>query len=154
MIHDERTEFLDANATSGTGVSQLVGDVIDTQLSGSLNLLTGLDNGESIYLVITCDTSASGGTSIQFQLASDSTADLATSRTNHLDTGAVAVASFVAPDGVGKNGYVFVRELPRDFTYERYLGIWMTTVGAVTAAKTNAFLTRDAARWKAYAKNY
>src|SRR5262245_54181736 len=112
MLLDERAEFLDATATNGNGVSQLVGDVLDTQLpANNLNTLTSLDTGEPVYLVITCDTSASGGTSIELQLRSSSTADLATSPVTHTTTGAVLVANFVAAAANGTGGYTFVVEL-------------------------------------------
>lgn len=141
MFLDERTEFCDATAAFGTGVSQIVGDVIDT---GATNTLKDLGNGQPVYLVLQVTTAYSGGTSAQFQLATDSTANLATSRTNHIDTTAIAVATLTA-------GYTRIFPLPWDATYERFMGIWLTTVGAVAAGAINAFLTTDPAKWRAYA---
>lgn len=145
MILDERTEFADAAAIAlniGNAIAPNT-DVIDTGATPTLKNLAG---GEPIYLVLQVDTAFAGATAtIKFELKSDSTADLATSATTHLDTGAIAVATWAA-------GYTKVYALPNEATYERYLGLWMTVATAnVTAGKLNAFLTHDVARWAAYA---
>ena len=119
-------------------MSQIVGDVIDRKATGST--LLDLGSGEPVYLVIQVTTAYSGGTSAQFQLSSDSTADLATARINHLNTGAVAVASLTA-------GTTFSYALPMEVTYKRYVGIWLTTVGAVATGAINAFLTQQPESW-------
>lgn len=141
MILDERNEFCDATSAILNVGNAIIGDVIDLGAAGR-----DIGNGEPLYLVIQVDTTFVGATSTtQFQLVSDSTADLNTSRTVHLDTGAIGVATLVA-------GYTKVLALPTETTYERYLGLWETVGTAnVTAGKINAFLTRDVARWKAYA---
>jgi hypothetical protein len=94
------------------------------------------------------DTAVVGTTStVQLQLCSDSTANLATSKTVHIDTGAIAEATLVA-------GYTLIYPLPVGATYERYLGIW-ETVGTnnLSAGKLNIFLTHDVAKWTPYADN-
>lgn len=144
MIFDERNEFADAAAIAlniGNAIAPNT-DVIDL---GATPTLRNLGAGEPLFLVLQVDTAFVGtGATIQFQLASDSTADLATSKTIHLDTGAIALATWVA-------GYTKVIALPDEATYERYLGLWMTVATAnVTAGKLNAFLTRDVSRWTAY----
>ena len=51
-------------------------------------------------------------------------------------------------------GYNLVIPLPAGvgLTYERYLGLLVTTGGATTTAGSiNAFLTRDPKKWVAYA---
>ena len=105
-----------------------------------------LGAGEPVYLVIQVDTEFAGANgTVQLQLCSDSTADLATSKTVHLDTGAIPVATLVA-------GYTKVMALPMEATYERYLGLWETVATTnISAGKINAFLTHDVAKWKAYA---
>lgn len=140
MILDERLEFADAAAIAlniGNAIAPNT-DVID--LGGTSQ---DIGNGEPLYLVLQVDTAFVGATAtIQFQLASDSTANLATSRTNHIDTGAIAVATWAA-------GYTKIYPLPVE-AYERYLGLWMTVATAnVTAGKLNAFLTRNPAKWVA-----
>jgi hypothetical protein len=145
VILDERTEFCDATSAVMNVGNQIIGDVIDL---GSAPTLKDIGAGEPLYLVIQVDTAFSdaadaGTATIQFQLCSDSTENLATSKTVHIDTGAMAIASLIA-------GYTKVYALPQEATYERYLGLW-ETVGTTNldAGKINAFLTHDVARWVA-----
>lgn len=145
MIIDDRLEFADAAAlsTAATGLA-LVGDVID------LGAADQIGTGEQLYLVIQVDTAVTSGGSatVEFQLASDSTASIATdgSATVHFKSGAIAKATLVA-------GYtVAVVEVPMYPAAERYMGILQNVAtAALTAGKINAFLTPDAAGWKAYA---
>lgn len=144
MILDERLEFADAAAIAmnvGNAIAPNT-DVIDL---GATPTLRDIGSGEPMYLVLQVDTAFVGATAtIQFQLVSDSTANLATSKTVHVDTGAIAVATWAA-------GYTLIYPLPIGATYERYLGLWMTVATAnVTAGKLNAFLTHDVAAWRAY----
>lgn len=127
--------------------NQLVGDVIDLGLAGR-----DLGNGHPLYLVIQVTTAfdggaAAGGTT-QFELASDSTADLATSRSTHLLTKAFAAATELTL------GATFVFPLPTGGgeTYERYLGIWLTqAVEGEDDGFIEAFLTLDPTGWVAHA---
>jgi hypothetical protein len=152
MILDERLEFCDATSAILAVGNAIIGDVIDMRpytapVGVSPNTLVDL-SGSEMYLVIQVDTTFVGATSTtKFELASDSTADLATSKTVHYATPAIPVASLVA-------GYlVCCVELPSG-SYERYLGIWETVATAnVTAGKINAFLTSDPALYRAYADN-
>lgn len=152
MIISERDEFCTATSAVGNGASAIVGDVMDTQV-GTLNTLNNLGSEDSLFWIVQVTTSYSGGTSVNFELASDSTADLATSRTTHIQTGAIAVASLTAPGTNGNGGFQFVSRLPPNKNYERYLGTWKTTVGNVATGAINSFLSRDASRWAAYADN-
>lgn len=141
MILDEFCEFCDATSVVINVGNALVGDVMDL---GAAPTLRDIGNGQPIYLVIQVDTAVVGTTStLQLQLCSDSTANLATSKTVHLDTGAIAEATLVA-------GYTKVYALPIEATYERYLGLWETVaVNNLSAGKINAFLTRDVSKWVA-----
>lgn len=147
MILDTRTEMANAAAialNAGNAIAPNT-SVIDL---GATPTLRDIGTGEPLYLVLHVDTAFVGsGATIQFELASDSTEDLATSKTVHLTTGAVGVATWAA-------GYTKVFALPQEATYERYLGLWMTVATAnVTAGKLDAFLTRDVTRWTAYEDN-
>lgn len=146
MILDERNEFCDATSAVINVGNAIIGDVIDL---GATPTLRDIGTGEPVYLVLQVDTAFSdaadaGNATIQFDLVSDSTANLATSKTTHVSTGAMAIASLVA-------GFTKVFALPQEATYERYLGLW-ETVGTTNldAGKINAFLTTDVARWTAY----
>lgn len=145
MILDERNEFADATAlsTAGTGRA-LVGDVID--LGGTSQ---DIGNGQQLYLVIQVDTAvtSAGSATVQFELASDASASIATDGTAsvHYTSAAIAKASLTA-------GTVVAAVALPNGTYERYLGI-LANVGtaALTAGKVNAFLTTDVAKWVATA---
>lgn len=146
MILDELTEFCDATAldTSGTD-TDLIGDVVD------LGVARDIGNGQPLYVVIQVETevdSAADGASVEFVVASDDSASIATdgTATEHVSTGAVAEASLTA-------GKTFILTLPLEGNaYERYLGILTKTSGeAVTAGAVNAFFTMDPSAWKAYA---
>ena len=143
MILDELTEFCDATSGAINIGNAIIGDVIDL---GATPTLCDIGAGEPVYLVIQVDTNFAGASgTVQFQLCSDSTANLATSKTVHLDTGAIPVATLVA-------GYTKVMALPVEASYERYLGLWETVATAnMSAGKINAFLTHDVAKWTAYA---
>lgn len=151
MILDERTEFCDATAvnTGGAG-SYLLGDQIDT--GGGAPLTDGVNDVDGLFLVIQVDTAVTSssaspnGVKLQFHLASDSTASIATdgSATYHFSTSAIEKASLTA------GAYVARVALPKG-TYERYLGILQTTsVEAATAGKINAFLTHNPPTAKAF----
>ena len=148
MILDERTEFCDATsavlAFGATGA--ILGDVVDL---GATPTLRDIGNGETIYLVIQVTTTFVGATSTTtFELASDSTANLATSRTTHWISSAIPVATLVA-------GYTIAVAVPPGLTYERYLGLWETVGTAnVTAGAVNAFLTHDIAKWAPYSDQF
>ena len=145
MILSELDEFCDATAlNTGGAATYLIGDVIDL---GAEVTLRDIGIGEPMWLIINVDTAATSGGSATavFSLASDSTANLATSPTTHFATAAIAVATLVA-------GYLVAAvRLPAGTVYERYLGILQTTgTAAFTAGKVNAFLTPDYAKWTAY----
>jgi hypothetical protein len=142
MIKDTRNEFCAATSAVLAVGNAIIGNVVDTQVPGSLNTLLPIGVGEPLFLVIQVTTTFVGATSTtQLQLVTDSVAALNVSRTVHVDTGAIPVATLVA-------GYTLVFPLPPQFTYERFMGIWETVATAnVTAGAINAFLTHDAARY-------
>lgn len=144
MILDERLELSDVGTLATATGTALHGDVID--FGGDQ-----IGDGEPMYLVIQVTTAvtSAGAATVKFELASDAAAAIATdgSATVHAATEAIGKASLVA-------GYTRVIPLPpaAGNSYERYVGV-LTTVGtaALTAGAVNAFLTKDVARWQAYA---
>jgi hypothetical protein len=95
--------------------------------------------GQTLYWVVSIDTAlaSAGNPTVTFKLCSDSTADLATSKTVHAQTPALTSA-------VGIAGYTIAIPLPSSETYERYLGTWQDVATAtVTAGKANSYLTFD-----------
>jgi hypothetical protein len=148
MILDSRAEFCDATSAVLAIGNAIIGNVVDTKPS-TTNPNTTVDlEGSDLYFVMQVDTTFVGATSTtKFELSSDSTADLATSRTVHYATAAIPVATLVA-------GYTICAVKLPSGSYERYLGVWETVAAAnVTAGKVNAFLTSDPALYRAYADN-
>ena len=142
MILDERTEFCDATSAAINIGNAIIGDVVDL---GATPTLRDLGNGEPLYLVIQVDTAFAGASGVvTFDLVSDSAAALTTSKTTHVSTGGIAVATLVA-------GYTKIIALPTEVAYERYLGLWETVATTnISAGKINAFLTATPAKWTAY----
>lgn len=153
MIMDELLEFADDVSVAAAAGTALIGDVIDLGAAAR-----DIGSGEPLYLVIQTGseeiiTGGAAGT-LEFQLASDSTADLATSATVHYSTGALVTDDAAVNDSkFNVGGIIAVVALPmQGAVYERYLGILaVTATTTTTAGKINAFLTKDVAKWKAYA---
>jgi hypothetical protein len=149
MLLDERLEFADnVSVAAGAGTS-LVGDVVDTGGDGAEG------NSEDLFLVIqTGDTEIiTGGTAgtLELQLVSDSTADLATSPTVHYTTGALVTDDSALNDARFNVGETIVAvQLPRG-VYERYLGV-RKIIGTttITAGTVNAFLTKTPTALRAF----
>lgn len=151
MIIDTYNQFAAAESVAGTAGSALIGDVINLQEARDIGA------GEPVYVVIQCSTDIiTGGAAgtIAFSLASDAQAAIATdgSATTHYSTG-----TFVTDDGalneLDAGDTIAVFALPmEDPAYEQYLGILATVATTtVTAGAINAFITKDVAKWKAYA---
>lgn len=146
MILDERTEFADALAlNTGAAGTYLLGDQIDLTRADNVGAI------DDLHLVITVDTAITAGSAgtVAFSLASDDSASIATNGTAtvHFTTQAFVTGATAIAAGT----VLAVIELPKGFTYERYLGLLQTTgTAAITAGKINAFLTPDPARWSAY----
>ena len=147
MWIDERAEFADAVAvTTGAGTN-LIGDVMD------LTSNRDIGQGHPMYLVIQVTTAFAGGTAMQFVLASDSTATIATdgTETRHYSSDVLTVAQLTA-------GFTATIALPMGDTaqgedtagYERYLGVLGIGTGTMTAGSVNLFLTPDPYGWTSY----
>ena len=155
MILDKNLEMLDAVAlNTGAAGTYLIGDQIDTQGPTQISTLRGLGTGTTCYLVLNVDTditTAGAAGTLQFKLASDDTASIATngSATEHIVTKAFATSGTAIKAGTT----LLVQELPAG-DYERYMGLLQVTgTTALNAGKINAFLVGEdaAAYWKAKA---
>lgn len=140
MILDNTNTFAAATSANLNNTNQKFGD--DLNRGASVNTLVDIGAGETVYFVVQVTTTFSGGTSAQFDLVSDSTAALTAGKTTHCSTGAIGVATLVA-------GYTVAIPLPPNKTYQKFLGVWETTVGNVTGA-VNIFLAKDIKRWRPY----
>lgn len=154
MIIDKNLEMLDAVAcNTGAAGTYLLGDQIDTQ--GPTVSPTTRDLGQGcgeLYLVLQVDTgitTAGAAGTVQFKLASDAAAAIATdgSATEHFATPAFVTGATAIAAGT----ILAVVEVPWG-NYERYLGILQITgTTALNAGKINAFLTTSPAKWRALA---
>lgn len=162
MILDERNEFADNVSVAAAAGTALIGDVIDLDPAGVSPNTTVDMEGSDMYLVLqTGDTEIiTGGAAgtIQFFLVSDSLATLGAatvaSCTQHYATAALVTDDSAANDArLNAGGLIYCGKLPSG-SYERYLGILVTTATTTTTAGTiNAFLTSDPALYRAYADN-
>lgn len=148
MIYDKLTTFASAESVAAGAGTALIGDVIDL---GAAGYDLGLSGPNTPYLVLTCTTSIiTGGAAgtIQFKLASDAAAAIATdgSASEHLITPAYVTDDDALNDLDAGNTPFFVAKLPMAGVtpYERYLGILATiATTTVTAGAITGFLTLD-----------
>jgi len=139
MILDSRLEFGNADDMYSNASTVLSENVIDTESARDFG------QGQPLYLVIVVTTAFAGGTSVNFTLASDAAAGIATdgSASEHVSTGAIPTATAAA-------GFSLALVVPNEGqAYERYLGLLATTVGNMTAGAVDAFLTFEPSRWNA-----
>lgn len=95
--------------------------------------------GKQLYVVIIVDTSLATATSINFQVVTDTTADLATA-TVQIETGAIVIASLTA----GRAPIVIPIGSALG-TEERYLGMNYVLAGSnATAGAVTTFVAFDA----------
>lgn len=146
MILDKNLLMAEALAVSAAAGTALKGDVIDLG-AGERNAFRGLP---ALYLILTVTTTftSGGAATVEFQLASDAAAAIATdgSATVNWRSGALVYSTLTA-------GRRFIIPLPNDPNPERYVGLLVvtgaatTTAGSVTAEIT-AFPPAD---WLAHA---
>lgn len=143
-ILDNLNVFTDNVALTATGIS----DTIDL---GDDSVTRNIGGPDAIYLVIktgTLPTDAGSDATFRARLVSDSTANLATSPTTHVDTGVLAFAAFAAA-----NRTLLVAPLPLG-DYERFLGVQYDIAGGpLTGGTFSAFLTRAPQFWRAFTAN-
>lgn len=142
MILDQLLYFSDNQAVTADAIS----NVIDR--GSNAPVLANFSPGFAgdLFLVVQTGTAFAGATSLEVKLASDSTADLATSPTTHASTGAIPVAN------LGANKVVAVLPVPPG-DYERYVGLIYDVTGTGTAGTIRAFLTQTPGYWRKMAAN-
>lgn len=151
MYVDSQELFSDAQAVTSTAIST---NVLDLNAAANSNspVLQDIGIGEEVYLVVqttTTITDTGSDATLTVTLESDSTANLATSPTVHLSTGALAFATYATAGSI-----IFRGKLPLG-DYERYLGLRYTVAsGPFTAGAITAFLTKDVQRHYNYATGF
>lgn len=139
-ILDQHLLFSENQAVTADAIS----DVIDRGAEAPVTANFAPGFAGPLFLVIQTGTAFAGLTSLEARLVSDSTANLATSPTVHVSTGAVPVANLTA------NKVVAVLPIPPG-EYERYIGIQYDVDGVGTAGTVRAFLTQTPGYWQAMA---
>lgn len=137
MILDQLLYFSDNQAVTADGIS----NVIDRGSTAPVLANYSPGFAGDLFLVIQTGTAFAGATSLEVKLASDSTADLATSPTIHVSTGVMPVAS------LGANKVVAVLPVPPG-DYERYVGLIYDITGTGTSGTVRAFLTQTPGYWR------
>ena len=137
MILDQLLYFSDNQAVTADAIS----NVIDR--GSTAPVLANFSPGFAgdLFLVVQTGVAFAGATSLEVKLASDSTADLATSPTTHVSTGAIPVAN------LGANKVIAVLPIPPG-DYERYVGLIYDITGTGTAGTVRAFLTQTPGYWR------
>lgn len=135
MIQDKQINFSEAQAVTSTAVSTNVYDLGAGPTTRDLGPASG-----NLWLHIitntTCTDSGSDAT-VDFTLESSAAAAL-TSSTVHVDTGALAFATYATA------GTVVLRMRLPSGSYKRYIGIRYTVAsGPLTAGKFDAFITAE-----------
>lgn len=142
MRVDAKAEFSDAQAITVDAISTNVMERDGLGLSPNALQQLGL---MGCFLVITIGTALTDGDTINFQLVSDSTANLATSPTVHWSSGAISTTPL--------NAGVVVAVVPLPWgNYEDFIGLKFDVgTGPLAAGTVNAFLTNDPYTWRAFA---
>ncbi|CAA2366749.1 hypothetical protein [Xanthomonas phage Olaya] len=142
MILDQLLYFSDNQAVLADGIS----NVIDRGANAPVLANFSPGFAGDLFLVVQTGTAFTGATALEVKLASDSTADLATSPTTHVSTGAIPVAN------LGANKVVAVLPVPPG-DYERYVGLIYDITGTGTAGTIRAFLTQTPGYYRKMAAN-
>ena len=155
MLVDSTVEFASAVSVAAAAGTALIGNQIP------LSVARDIGEGGPIYLVIRPTTEIiTGGAAgtIQFILASDATASIATNGTAsvHFTSKAFVTDGTDANDAELKvnaaTPIVMVQVPMEGVAYEAFLGILcVTATTTTTAGAIDAFLTPYPSKWKAYA---
>lgn len=135
---DALLQFASAQAITVSAIS----NVIDTAADVTLKNEGGRGSVFVVARVGTAFTAAGAGT-LEVQLVSDSTANLATAPVIHVSSGAIPKATLVA------NKTVWMSQLPYG-DYKRYVGInYVVASGPMTAGTIDTWLTNLPQFWRA-----
>jgi hypothetical protein len=131
MYLDKENLFSEDQAITVTAAST---DVIDLGL-------TEMGRGEEIEILVQVTTDFADGTSLQVALQTDDNAGFSSAATL-FSSAAIATASLVA-------GYTFAMGKLPDNLVERYVRLYYTVVGTMSAGKVVAGLIKDRQNWAA-----
>ena len=140
-IIDKRTELADAISVAAAAGTINVGSQVDA------SVVRDLGAGQTVWLIVTVDTAVvTGGAAgtIRFQLASDSTASIATDGTQSIHA---TSALFVTDDAgydleIGDIAWQIALPTDGQEPYEQFIGLQaVIATTTTTAGKVNAWLS-------------
>lgn len=146
MFVDAQLEFSDSQAITASAAST---NIIDFNPAFDYNTVIDAGAGEPTFLVVIPGVTftAAGAATLTIELRSYANEDLSDTPTVIFTTTARALSTLVA----GKPAAVVA--LP-SAEYKRYLSLYYTVeTGPFTAGTLDAFITKDAQTWRAYANN-
>ncbi|CCI77566.1 unnamed protein product [Klebsiella pneumoniae subsp. rhinoscleromatis SB3432] len=146
MFVDAQLEFSDSQAITASAAST---NIIDFNPAFDYNTVIDAGAGEPTFLVVIPGVTftATGAATLTIELRSYANEDLSDTPTVIFTTTARALSTLVA----GKPAAVVA--LP-SAEYKRYLSLYYTVEkGPFTAGTLDAFITKDAQTWRAYANN-
>ena len=137
MYIDKELLLSGSRSTTAVWTGQTVAATCVSTNTIDLGATKNLSKGKQLYVVVIIDTAFATSTSVNFQVVTDTTADLATP-TVQMETGAIAVGSLtlnrapiVIPVGSALG------------TEERYLGMQYTVAGSSGTGAVIAFVAFD-----------
>jgi hypothetical protein len=153
-LDDSLIFAMNVSVAAAAGTTTVIGDVIDLGSpgqGGTPNAITFPGDGEPLYLnILTGNTeiiTAGAAGTLELQLRSDSTSNLATSPTIHARSRAYVTDDDAANSAeLNVNGKILVVPLPVE-NYERFLGV-VAVVGGVdiTAGNIKAWIGKHPSR--------
>ena len=143
MFIDSLLEFCDGVELSGGGsaIAEAKGTVLDLNATSDLTE-HDLGSGEPIYLVMNVTAAFTGGTNVKIDLRSSPNQSLETTFETHWTTATIVQANYG-----DLTGMTIVPLPAHPFKYGRYVGIHVTTSGAVDGGTADIFLTKDVSKW-------
>lgn len=140
MLIDKNSTFAWQTNFFGAAATAKIGDAMNLTA-----FPTDMGEGYPLYLVTLITTAMVGGTSVQFNLVTDSSEALTTAPVTLVSSSVILTAEAIA----GSNPLIVA--LPKA-DYKQWLGLTVTRVGISTAGAVSAFLTQDPPNWRAYAE--
>jgi len=142
MILDSTLTFCDGTAITGTTGTALVGDVVDLDVIGRRIAENRLSCHISMHTTL---DSTGGASTIQFILATDSSATIQTDGTATVLWASEVMSETQLVKGASIDFKIPTGSVPAN---ERYMGILVVRAGeTVTAGNINAHLALDAQNW-------
>ena len=133
--------YIDSNLEICTSqdLGSASGETVLSENSVDLGAAKNVAKGKQLYVVVTVEEAFAGGTSVDIQVVTDSTADLATSVAIGSASGAITTANLT----LSREPIVIPIGNALDVS-DQYIGIQFVVVGTMTAGIVSAHIGFDA----------